>query len=253
MLPHEEVVSIALRMRDLDPNSEAYRKCVAKIVEHNLRLVISYVHKFVTKKTLYAWGSPQSLDMLQAGSLGLIRAAEKYDPDTGWKFSTYAMPWISSKVGRVRMKESSIFNISEESIRRVYYYAKHERPVTLKNGRSPTIEETQRLADAVYSAQYPLSIEYVHSTESDSGICLSNFVGKSYSINEFDEGCFQHEIEDAMAAAQLSQEQIFMFRQMFIEEKDSKEICELLDLSAKQLEDLKADAISRLKPVLGAL
>ena len=74
---------------------------------------------------MHKWGSSETLDYLQVGTMGLFKAAEKYDPSRGYAFSTYATHWIRSHVGRYNMKASSPFKISEEACRHVYYYEKH--------------------------------------------------------------------------------------------------------------------------------
>ena len=109
LLTHDEVVAIA-KARDQakrrletivqeDPSNqqkiaEAHSQYIFhrnKLVEHNLRLVLKVAHK-------YKYSNLPFSDLVQAGNLGLIRAADKYDWETGNRFSTYAMRWIKQNI-----------------------------------------------------------------------------------------------------------------------------------------------------------
>lgn len=115
LMSQEELILAFKRLEKLEPNTPAYNRCKQKIVERNLRLIPNFVHRFMRCKSRYRWGSVETVDFLQAGAFGLIRAVEKYDYKTGYRFSTYAMHWIRSFVGRYNMYTMSQMYIPEDT------------------------------------------------------------------------------------------------------------------------------------------
>lgn len=113
----------------------------SKMIEHNLRLVVSIVKKRCLKYT-----AEDFLDMLQAGSMGLDRAAEKFDPDRGYKFSTYATWWIRQFVAREAMDNGRTIRLPVHLHEKWHRMRKVHRQLTIRLGRSPTSEE---LADVL--------------------------------------------------------------------------------------------------------
>lgn len=76
-----------------------------KLVKHNLRLVVSIASRY---QRVVGHDSDRLQDLIQAGALGLQRAAEKYDPETGYRFSTYATWWVRQAVGRATVQFDAI-------------------------------------------------------------------------------------------------------------------------------------------------
>jgi RNA polymerase sigma factor (sigma-70 family) len=154
LLPAERVNSIAKQIQSLPEDSPKRRKLVNVLVQHNLRLVPRFVHGFMDRCSHNKWGSVETIDYLQTGVIGLIRAAEKFDPTRGYTFATYATFWIRSKVSKYNMKTLSAVTVSESASRQLTFY-KRNGYLRLRNGTGNAsqsqIDELERTVSAAYS------------------------------------------------------------------------------------------------------
>lgn len=105
-----------------------------KLIQSNLRLVVSIAKKYIGQGVLF-------MDLVQEGSLGLIKAAEKYDYKRGLKFSTYATWWIKQAIIRAIANNSKTIRIPVHMNDKIRKYKKAYAYLTLKNGKEPTDKE----------------------------------------------------------------------------------------------------------------
>lgn len=168
LLPAERVNSIAKQIQSLPKDSLKRRKLINTLVKHNLRLVPRFVHGFMSRCSHNKWGSVETVDYLQTGVIGLIRAAEKFDPTRGYTFATYATFWIRSKVSKYNMKTVSAVTVSESASRRLVFY-KRNGYLRLRDGSGNAsqsqILELERVTAAAYQC---LSLDSID----ENGIAL---------------------------------------------------------------------------------
>ncbi len=114
--------------------SKAAQLAKKKLVQANLRLVVSIAKKYIGQGVLF-------MDLVQEGSLGLIKAAEKFDYSRGFKFSTYATWWIKQSIVRAISNHSRTIRIPVHMTDKIRLYKKVSADLSAQLGREPTDEE----------------------------------------------------------------------------------------------------------------
>ena len=176
LLTADEEYSLAMRKANGDEVAKQ------RLIEANLRLVVSIAKRYTGRGMSF-------LDLVQEGNLGLIKGVEKFDPEKGFKLSTYATWWIRQSVTRALADQARTIRVPVHMVETINKMSKMQRKLTLELGYEPSVKELadaldmteEKVQEIMQIAREPASLETPIGEEDDSN--LGDFVADNNIVS----------------------------------------------------------------------
>ena len=222
-----------------------------RLSEANLRLVVSVAKRYAGR------GLP-FLDLIQEGNLGLMKAAEKFEPDRGFKFSTYATWWIRQSITRAIADQGRTIRIPVHLVESINRVKKTAGELLRKNGREPTAEEIAaqlemepaRVRELLQLAQEPVSLETPVGEEADAH--LEDFIQDEEAgvpVDEAGRQLLRRELMNVLKSLTPREERVLTLR-FGLEDGQARTLEELgkeFNVTRERIRQIEAKALRKLR------
>lgn len=247
---HEWAEAVEMDVSEFRRRFYLGRRAKDKMVQSNLRLVVSIAKKYMNRGLSFQ-------DLIQEGSLGLIRAAEKFDHEKGYKFSTYATWWIRQAITRAIADQSRTIRLPVHLYETISRIKKTTKILSQEMGRKPTEEEIatcmemtiEKLRFIAKSAQLPISLETPIGKEEDSR--LGDFIEADGETPEdqVSKSLLREDLENVLDTLSPRERDVLRLRYGLDDGrmKTLEEIGQIFNVTRERIRQIEAKALRKLR------